>query len=183
MLRTIRCKRFCLPDTMRNEMRKQFGVLYQGNGEDTVRRMLKDLGSAAKIITIGDISTFNLLQSGTVPDICVVDEKTKRAPAASDIVKGIKNWKFRTVHVKNPAGSITIELVKALSDAMNEDEPVKIMVDGEEDLAALPAIALAPVSSVVIYGLPDEGAIMVTITTQTKSQICDLLERMECGRD
>jgi len=35
---------------------------------------------------------------------------------------------------------------------------------GEEDLAALLAIAMAPISSVIIYGLPDKGAVVVRVT-------------------
>ena len=76
MHETILGKRFCLPGAMRSEMRKQFGVLYRGDGEDTTRQMLADMRSPAKLIAIGDISTFNLLKCGTVPDLSVIDEKT-----------------------------------------------------------------------------------------------------------
>lgn len=180
MLETILGKSFCLPEAMRNEMRKQFGVLYSGEEEETTRQMLSDMGTPAKLIAVGDISTYNLLSCGTVPDISVVDEKTHREPADNNIIKGIKHPQFRLLHVENPPGCVTRELVLALSDAMDSDEPVQIIVEGEEDLAALPAIVLAPASSVVIYGLPDEGGIMVSITEDIKAQICSMLERMKC---
>ena len=57
---------------------------------------------------------------------------------------------------------------------------MQIRVYGEEDLAALPAIVLAPVSSVVIYGLPDEGGIMVTVTQGVKDRIYNMLDKMKC---
>jgi uncharacterized protein (UPF0218 family) len=180
MHKTILGKRFCLPDAMRSEMRKPFGVLYRGEGEDTARQMLADMGRPAKLIAIGDISTFNLLKHGTVPDISVIDKKTHREPAGVDIIKVIRHSNFRDVNVKNPPGFVESELVSALSDAMDADVPVQIMVNGEEDLAALPAIVLAPVSSVVIYGLPDEGGIMVTVTPGIKDLIYGMLDKMKC---
>jgi len=180
MPKTILGKRFCLPDAMRSEMRKQFGVLYSGDGEDTTRQMLADMGSPAKLIAIGDISTFNLLQCKTVPDISVIDEKTHREPTGVDIIKCIRHSDFTEVDVTNPPGFVEPELVSALYIAMDADVPVQIRVHGEEDLAALPAIVLAPVSSVVIYGLPDEGGIMVTVTQGVKDRIYNMLDKMKC---
>lgn len=180
MHNTILGKRFCLPDAMRSEMRKPFGVLYRGEGKDTARQMLADMGRPAKLIAIGDISTFNLIKYGTVPDISVIDTKTQREPAAVDIIKVIRHSNFRDVNVKNPPGFVESELVSALSDAMDADVAVQIIVNGEEDLAALPAIVLAPVSSVVIYGLPDEGGIMVTVTPGIKELIYGMLDKMKC---
>ncbi len=178
MLKTILGKTFCLPESMRHEMRKQFGMLYPGDSIETTRKMLADIGNPAKLIVVGDISTFNMLQCDTVPDISIVDEKTHRAPAENKIIKGIRHPDFREVLIENPAGCVTHELVSALTQALDADEPVQIMVEGEEDLAALPAIVLAPLSSVVIYGLPDEGAIMVKVTSDVKTQIFGMLERM-----
>jgi uncharacterized protein (UPF0218 family) len=180
MEKTIIGKTFCLPDIMRKEMRKQYGVLYPGNAEETTQQILHDMGSPSKLISIGDITTFNIIKCGTIPDISVVDEKTHRKPVDIDIVKGIRHSNFKTIHVANPAGCVTRNLVSALSKAMDCDAPVQIMVNGEEDLAALPAIVLAPPSSVVIYGLPNKGAILVTVTSGIKDQICSMLERMRC---
>ncbi|MDF1557070.1 MAG: DUF359 domain-containing protein [ANME-2 cluster archaeon] len=178
MLETILGKTFCLPDSMRQEMRKRFGVLYSGDEMQTTKQMLAEMGNPAKLIAVGDISTFNLLQCNTVPDISVVDEKTHRVQADCEIVRGIRHSDFRIMRVNNPAGCVTSELVSALTQALEADEPVQIMVDGEEDLAALPAIVLAPPSSVVIYGLPDKGGIMVKVTHDIKAQMCSMLERM-----
>jgi uncharacterized protein (UPF0218 family) len=180
MLKSILNKEFCLPDEMRSEMRKQFGILYSGNGTDAAVKILRDIVSPAKLITVGDISTYNILKCSTIPDISIVDEKTNRKPADSDIIKGIRHSNFRIIHVNNPPGYVTLELVSAISEAFSADEPVQIMVNGEEDLAALPAIILAPVSSVVIYGLPNKGAIVVTVTADVKNRINGMMERMRC---
>ena len=180
MLKSILDKNFCLPDTMRSEMRRQFGILYHGDGKKTIEKILHDIGSPANLITVGDISTFNVLQCDTIPNISIIDEKTHRKPTDSNIIKGIRYYTFKMMYVNNPSGCVTSELVCAISEAISINEPVQIMVNGEEDLAALPAILLAPISSVVIYGLPDEGAIVVTVTPDIKVRICDMMERMKC---
>lgn len=180
MLRSILGKKFCLPDTMRQEMRKQYGDLYPGDGIETAKLMLQDMGNPPKLIAIGDITTFNLLQCDSIPDISVIDEKTHREAVTSNIIKGIRRSNFRPLYVCNPPGYVTKELVSAIGKALDYDEPVQIIVDGEEDLAALPAIVMAPISSVVIYGLPDKGAIMVRVTLKIKDQICGMLDRMKC---
>lgn len=180
MLKSILDKNFCLPDTMRSEMRRQFGILYHGDGKRTIEKILHDIDSPANLITVGDISTFNVLQCNTIPDISIIDEKTHRKPTDSNIIKGIRYYTFKMMYVNNPSGCVTSELVCAISEAISINEPVQIMVNGEEDLAALPAILLAPISSVVIYGLPDEGAIVVTVTPDIKVRICDMMERMKC---
>jgi hypothetical protein len=73
--------------------------------------------------------------------------------------------------------------MRELSKALESDNPIRILVKGEEDLAALPAIALAPISSVVIYGLPDEGAVSVIVTESKKKEIQSLLDKMKCKEE
>jgi len=51
------------------------------------------------------------------------------------------------------------------------------VIDGEEDLLTLPAILLAPLSSLVLYGQWDRGAVMVEVTEEMKNQVKKLLER------
>ncbi len=173
-------KIYCLPDELKSELRKLHGELYRGDGQDTARQIIKALKNPTKIIAVGDIVTFNLLNAGLVPDISFVDERTKRVPAADHIMHGTKHPRFTTVTVENPPGIITEGLLHEVSKAMDSDSPVRIFVKGEEDLAALPAIAMAPLSSVVIYGLPDEGAVVVKVTPDKKKEIHSLIDKMEC---
>lgn len=165
---------------MREELRKLHGELFPGDGIETVRLLIENLNNCTKIISVGDIVTFNLLSAGLVPDICFVDDRTKRAPASDKIMKVTRNARFKTMTVENPPGVITEELLHAISDAMSSEKPIQIFVKGEEDLAALPAIAMAPITSVIIYGLPDKGAVLVRVTEKKKKEIQSLLDRMKC---
>lgn len=174
---------YCLPDKLREQLKKPYGELYSGNGTDVTRKLINDFGNPAKVIAVGDIVTFNLLDAGVIPDISFVDDRTKRTPASNIIVKGTKHPRFKRVTVNNPAGFITDELLNAMSKAMDSDTPIRIFVDGEEDLAALPAITMAPISSVIIYGLPDEGAVLVRVTKDKQKEIQLLLDKMKCMED
>ncbi|MBU4374853.1 MAG: DUF359 domain-containing protein [Euryarchaeota archaeon] len=173
-------KRYCLPEELREELRKLHGELYTGDGIETAKLIIKNLNNYTKIISVGDIVTFNLLSAGLIPDISFVDDRTKRGQASDKIMQGTRHAKFKTITVENPAGIITEELLQEVSHAMDSDKPIRIFVKGEEDLAALPAIAMAPLSSVIIYGLPDKGAVLVRVTENKKKEIQSLLDRMKC---
>ena len=51
-------------------------------------------------------------------------------------------------------------------------------VDGEEDLASLVAIYLAPSDVTVIYGLPDKGVLVVKSDTEYKKMVKKILDKM-----
>jgi len=96
------------------------------------------------------------------------------------VVKGTRHAHFRNITVENPPGMITEELLDETQKAMESNAPVQIFIKGEEDLAALPAIAMAPISSVIIYGLPDKGAVLVRVTDNKKKEIQSFLNKMKC---
>jgi len=172
-----------LPEELRPLLRKTFGVLYTGTGDDTIQKLSKDLGSPTKLISVGDVTTFHLLNSNIIPDILVVDDRTKRGPASAHVVVGTKHTGFSEIFVDNPPGVITEDLINVVHDAIISKDHVRIFVRGEEDLAALPAILLAPEGSVVLYGQPDEGVVLVKITKSKKEEILDLLDKMIHGQE
>jgi hypothetical protein len=51
------------------------------------------------------------------------------------------------------------------------------LIEGEEDLAVLPAILLSPLSWVVIYGQPEEGLVYIPITQEIKLKSLKLLQK------
>ncbi|MDO9516704.1 MAG: GTP-dependent dephospho-CoA kinase family protein [Methanosarcinaceae archaeon] len=167
-----------LPAKLRPVLRKPFGVLYKGTGKDTIQKIAPDLGSPTKLISVGDVTTFYLLESDIIPDVCVVDDRTKREPASNHVVLGTNHKAFTTISVDNPPGVITEDLINAIDDALRSDQHVRLFVRGEEDLAALPAILMAPIGSVVLYGQPNEGVVLVKITESKKDEIRSLLDQI-----
>lgn len=176
-------KKIYLPKDLRHLFRKQFGTLYRGTGADTIEKLSKDLSTPTKLISVGDITTFYLLNSNIIPDIQIVDDRTKREPALAHVIVGTKHTWFNEVCVNNPPGVITEELIDVVNDAIHCNYRVRIFVRGEEDLAAVPAILLAPIGSVVLYGQPDEGVVLVNITQSKKEEIRDLLNQIIFGQE
>ena len=162
-----------LPDEVRPLLKRPLGQLFSdvATAVERLRRL-----HPPKLIAVGDVVTAELLEAGLKPDVAVVDMMVMRSPADEKTKRAIENFEAAIVKVKNPAGTITQELREALETARS---PLKIVVDGEEDLATLPAVLLAPLSSVVVYGQPGEGLVLVEVTEQKKREFEELLNRFK----
>lgn len=167
-----------LPKELRPLMKKPLGKLYTGKGRDTIEKFVEELTCPTKLISVGDVTTFHLLESGIIPDICIVDDRTKRKPVSSDVSARNRDNVYDEVSVDNPAGIITDELIKTLSEAFASEKPLRIFVRGEEDLATLPVILMAPLGAIVLYGQPDEGVVFVKVTETKKEEIRVLFEKL-----
>ena len=159
-----------LPTDLRAAFKEPLGPVY----EDATS-LLTDTGR--QVIAVGDVVTAHLRAAGHVPAVAVVDGKTKRETVSEEITAALSDEDAR-VPVENPAGTLTTELLVALSDAVATSEPSVLHVAGEEDLATLPALVLAPDSASVVYGQPDEGMVAVD-ATETRSEARELLGRMD----
>lgn len=167
-----------LPDELRSLLKDPLGKLCKGDGLECVEAMRSELLAAKKVAAVGDMTAFYLLKAAIVPDLAVVDNKTKRMPVPDHVVESLDHDSYKTVEVKNPAATLSGELIDQIKAALNGFERVKIIVEGEEDLATLPAILYAPAGSAVVYGQPNEGSVLVKVTADKKKQIEDLMKRM-----
>jgi len=75
--------------------------------------------------------------------------------------------------------SLLVELRAALDRADTGTGTTLLVVDGEEDLAALPAVLAAREGASVVYGQPDEGMVLATTTPERRAVVRDLLERLD----
>ncbi len=166
-----------LPDELREKFKKPLGKLYSGS--DCMEKLKASLKGDEKIIAIGDMATYSAIKAGIVPDVAVVDEKTLRTKVSDEVIKCTRQPYFREIKVVNPPAKLTNRLLEALEEALESMDPTRIFVDGEEDLATIPAIALAPISSIVIYGQPDEGVVAVRVTQSKKKLAKKVLDKME----
>lgn len=163
-----------LPEELRSELKTPLGPVR--SGPDAVARAREhDL-----VVTVGDVVTRTLLEAGTVPHLMVVDHKTKRE-ATEDPLEALPADRVRphTVPVENPAATITEALWDAIATALSDEGPTVVRVTGEEDLATLPAVLLAPEDAVVLYGQPDEGVVLVEVTNDVRSRVRELIDQME----
>ncbi|MDI3549325.1 MAG: GTP-dependent dephospho-CoA kinase [Methanobacterium sp.] len=148
-----------LKQELRSEFKKPLGVLYSSldEAEDFIKSKYPD----ELLISVGDITTQNLQKAGLIPHLGIIDNVVERKPAAYDVV-----YDNVTLNVKNPPGVITDELQETIKRAfqlVKSGFRVLILVDGEEDLAAIPSILMAPPGSLVLYGQPGEGLVVCEV--------------------
>lgn len=165
-----------LPDELRPLLKRPLGQLFSSIA--TAIERLQQL-RPTRLIAVGDIVTVELLEAGLKPDVAVVDFLVMRSPVDKKIRRTIDSFDVKIVRVKNSAGTITQELRTALDEAK---PPLKIIVEGEEDLATLPAVLSAPPGSVVVYGQPGEGIVIVEVTEPKRREFEMLLEQFKTSR-
>ena len=79
----------------------------------------------------------------------------------------------------NQAGTVDPSAWSALGKAVILKSRVSVIVEGEEDLLVLPLISLTPIGSLIVYGQPREGMVVVEVTKEIKGWVEEFLSRME----
>ena len=167
---------YSLMPELRKNLKKPLGTLIRGSFAETTKR-LKDIIEREKVthvISVGDTVTKNLVKNNVIPVLAIVDNMTMR--------KNTKPFSFATeriVNIKNPAATITAEAISTIHEALKANTHTKIVVDGEEDLLTLIAIIHAPENTLVVYGQPYEGIVVVKTTATKKAEIAAILKAME----
>ena len=165
---------YSLPDDLRDKLKEPIGLLV--NERDLLKLLLKE----EHIVSVGDQVTYTILKNDIEPIFCVVDFKTKREHCSDDVKKKIQSFGKKRVIIKNPPRCISGNLWKGIESAFNnlEKNSLLIEIDGEEDLAALPAILLAPGNVTIIYGLPNKGVVVVKASKENKRKVKEILDKM-----
>jgi uncharacterized protein (UPF0218 family) len=165
-----------LTPQQRTALKHPLGILIRGSFLETMKRLKNMVAEddPPNIIAVGDTVSKNLARNGFAPKLLIIDNKSKRKSTRPPRLLA-----DRTVYVTNPRGTITEEAETAVEDALKNHESFKIVVDGEEDLLTLVAVAHAPENSYVIYGQPDEGIVVIKVTADKKAEIAHILESME----
>ena len=158
-----------LPDALRAELKEPWGPVFSDADP-----LLAQAGDP--LIAVGDVVTHHLEAAGRRPNVALVDEMTERSAVAAHILEAAGE---PDVTVENPAATLTDDLLSALREAIDADVPVRIHVEGEEDLAALPAIVAAPDGASLVYGQPGEGMVLVAVTPEARERAVAFLEAME----
>ncbi|NJF26156.1 GTP-dependent dephospho-CoA kinase [Thermococcus sp. Bubb.Bath] len=172
---------FLLTPELRGELKEPLGELIEGEIPKPYLRLRPILEKDAFTITVGDVVTENVLRLGIEPNIAVYDHKTKRREYSPKVSS---NAVFLTV--KNPPGTVTKALLNALRKGVEialRGRRVQVKVNGEEDLAAIPAVLYAPLGSLVLYGQPDEGVVLIKVTPECKRRCAQILSKMEVVHD
>lgn len=162
-----------LPEYLREALKEPIGQLVD---EQTLISLVSD---SKPLISVGDMVTYTLLKHNITPDVSIVDYLHKRSCCSQEIIDSIKKSPADVTCVKNPAGTLTDQLIDAITTSIRHlNGPQRIEVEGEEDLAALAAIKLAPQGATVIYGLPNKGVIVVPVNDYHKNKAKEIIDKM-----
>jgi hypothetical protein len=160
-----------LPAEMRGDLKEPLGEIYTDP-----KALLAAAGDP--IVAVGDIVTYHLLGADRRPEVAIVDGKTKRERVEREVLEAIESFDDR-IDVANPPSTITDDLLEAIATARDSPGSTVIVVDGEEDLASLPAVLAIPESGTVVYGQPDEGMVLVEVDADSRRRCRRLIERMQ----
>lgn len=164
-----------LTDVQRKNMKEPLGELVTGTPDecnDALRQTITQ-EKPRLVVSVGDTVSRHAVQSNIRPDIVIVDNSEKRAEAVQFTHSG--RHIFRTI---NLPGTIEKDAWKTVERAVNESNSL-VIVDGEEDLLTLVAVLAAPAGSVVVYGQPGQGIVIVRVTSGKKAEVRQILEGMD----
>lgn len=170
-----------IPAELRDAVSRPMGELIKGNESDfsIAARKVASLvrkQKPAMIITIGDVVSETLYQAGVVPDVSIIDNRTRRVKVShpkqygADEIRGV---------VFNPSGSIqdgaAQTAIDAMQDSLKAGKHIEVIIDGEEDLMGIPVVMTAPLESVFVYGQHGLGIVMVRVTEAKKQYYLSLV--------
>jgi uncharacterized protein (UPF0218 family) len=164
-----------LPESQRELLKEPLGQLVIGTPSEC-NQTLKDTQASEKpplLVLVGDTISRNAIQFGIRPDVIIIDNKEMREEAQE-----FSHGKSRVFRSTNEPATINFLAWQAVAEAIESGDGV-VLVNGEEDLLTLVAILVAPVGSIVAYGQPEKGIVLVRISDKKKDEIQSHIDRMK----
>ncbi len=170
-----------LKDEHVNILKKPFGKLIKQEeiSKEKIKSLVKDSKS---LITVGDATTETIISFGLMPNLSIIDGVERRIRRSESKIFELNSFfitsscKFNHYQCKNPKGTISKEAYLNIKKILLKGEQAIIFIEGEEDMLALPVFALAPINSVVFYGQPLEGLVIVKINDKIKNKARHLID-------
>ena len=171
-----------MPEVLDDEFKTPMGELFEGpedSPEVALSAMLEALPrNHGALVAVGDVTVKGLMDMGILPDIAFVDGQTKREALDASLLVNKDEYPLNN-SVTNPPGQLTPDLLEVVRWSLQQDEPVLVEVDGEEDLAPMFVLATAPLGTIIVYGQPRQGVVMRILDVQAKQRARNLLVHFE----
>ena len=166
---------YTLPDRLRTVLRRPLGDLVAGSDIDLgkILRELIEKEKPVKLILVGDSVSRRASQAGITADVMVIDNVEKRQRTVGYSFPG-----RRVIRTKNSAGKIEHDARVAVERAIRGEADL-VEVDGEEDLLTVVAVLAAPIGSLVVYGQPNEGIVLVRVSKERQANAESILKQMD----
>lgn len=167
-------KDFQLTEDLRREFQKPFGDLLLN-----ARSLSKD--RERLIITVGDVTAKTFNDLSLEQNLSVIDFKVGRIKKFANIQElGFAGAEV-IFNVDNPPGFITSHTLRKLIEIfkLGLREKTILQINGEEDLAVLPIVLIAPLGTFIFYGQPHEGLVKVIISEDSKNKAYNLFLKLK----
>ncbi|MEM2896452.1 MAG: DUF359 domain-containing protein [Candidatus Bathyarchaeia archaeon] len=163
-----------LTEELRVKLKTPLGELLVGSPEQNMNKLKEIIGKnkPAMVICVGDVVSRNTAKANVPVNVRIVDNKEMR--------KSIEPFDFKAKRffiTRNDPGTINLASWKAIGEAIDCKDSL-VLVSGEEDLLALVAIELAPNGSIVVYGQPHSGIVVVKVDELKKDEAKSIIENM-----
>jgi GTP-dependent dephospho-CoA kinase len=168
-----------IPPDVLAELKKPLGKLIL-DSDITERKIRKEISDIKhKIITVGDRSTERLVSFDIYPDLAIIDgveRRQEKGTTLADRMLGFKAKDVTSISCINPAGTITQEAIGKIRFALSGEKKYILQVVGEEDLLTLPVCFVAPTNSLVFYGQPLEGLVLIKVNNSMRRKAKELMK-------
>lgn len=172
----MKVKTLVLTQNLRKKLKKPIGTLMKGPVKTNVKKIKKivEKEKPPKLVVVGDVITGGMVKQKVNADLYIIDSHVMRKS-----VRPVRLNVSETFYVDNPAGTITKEAWLTIKKALSRKNSVRVIVKGEEDLLALPAAINAPENSLIAYGQPNKGVVLVRVTKKKRSKIHKIMSSMK----
>ena len=168
-----------IPPEVLAELKKPLGKLIPNNDISKNKIKKELLAIKHKIITVGDRSTERLVSFDIYPNLAVIDgveRRQEKNTILDDRMTELEAKNLTKISCINPAGTITKDAFNKIRYALTGEKDVILQVIGEEDLLTLPACYFAPNDSLVCYGQPLEGLVLIRVNEAMKRKAKELMK-------
>lgn len=163
-----------LPDSLRDRFKTPLGILIPESQANKFN-IQKHLSENSYLITVGDRTTEKMIDFGLIPSLQIIDNQEKRVKREPNKPDN----RYTELVCENPPAEITIQSIEMIKKAFVSKTPVRLVVIGEEDLLVIPVCIHAPENSIVMYGQPNEGLVLVKVSPEIRNKTQRLLDLME----
>ena len=156
-------RKFTLPLELRLKLKSPIGKLFKNQ---QVTRELVDSLISGLSICVGDRTVERMHELGFSPNLEIIDMKEQRSARQAPTL----GKSSMTLNAVNEPGTISVDSLHAIAVCLarlkiDPKANLRIVIDGEEDLLVLPIAAFFPRGSIVFYGQPNQGLVVVGINT------------------
>ncbi|MCL5788406.1 MAG: DUF359 domain-containing protein [Candidatus Marsarchaeota archaeon] len=128
--------------------------------------------SGDELIVVGDVVSATAMKLGISPYLALIDGRTERRRLPEQPLPSA-----RTLKAHNPPGTITLEAVCTIMQALTRVDHSIIAIEGEEDLLTIPVVLLARNGVNIVYGQPGKGVVKLMVDSTLRQSVLNIFKQ------